>query len=658
MRFITAVREREQVNLKHSKACPAQGTPTDILRSRCVSSTFAQPSAHSPACLALEPRTLLAAVAWTGAAGDSLWSTPENWSGNTLPVNGDDVTIADAAANPTIRFTRGDLRLASLTLRESLTISGGALRLSGDARILAPLNVMGGTIGGPTFEGGRSTWDCAAAHISFTGSAISRIEGNIHFFGTLNVTSARVKVDAQLSIAGVANITNGAIDLEQENSQVVSGTFVLINSRIGLAARPGELPGVAKSLTIAPAVTVRGWGTVGGATFTERVTTDLKNYGTIIADARGQFLIVAPIGAFSPAMSNFGLIRATNGAAVRIAATNLSNYSDAGGGTLTGGTWRADANSSLAIDYNRAIAINAATIILGGTNATIPNLMEQLQTNNGILTLGNGHIWTRYYPVSNNGTITLESISNLNLPVGGTHAGTFNIGAGSVLTVNAGANLLPSARFLGAGQVTISSGTMLLKDWFGESSNVKLSIGRNASVTLAQSLRLGSIEVLGTLNLEMHHATLSGTFSQPSTGRLLIDVRDTSSIGSITVAGGVSLDGTLNITSSTGFDPSENQVALFTAVFFTAAGIDGAFATTNIMGVAAGAYKFVNTGATFELWHNVADFNGDGGVDGSDFEAFATAWVHGINTADVSGDGGVDGADIEYFTRIWGEGGR
>jgi hypothetical protein len=52
-----------------------------------------------------------------------------------------------------------------------------------------------------------------------------------------------------------------------------------------------------------------------------------------------------------------------------------------------------------------------------------------------------------------------------------------------------------------------------------------------------------------------------------------------------------------------------------------------------------------------------ADFNGDGGVDGSDVEAFFLAWESGENAADVNGDGGVDGADAEHFFVRWEAGG-
>jgi hypothetical protein len=52
-----------------------------------------------------------------------------------------------------------------------------------------------------------------------------------------------------------------------------------------------------------------------------------------------------------------------------------------------------------------------------------------------------------------------------------------------------------------------------------------------------------------------------------------------------------------------------------------------------------------------------ADFNQDGGVDGSDIEAFFTTWESGASEGDVNFDGGVDGGDVEYFIVRWSAGG-
>ncbi len=52
-----------------------------------------------------------------------------------------------------------------------------------------------------------------------------------------------------------------------------------------------------------------------------------------------------------------------------------------------------------------------------------------------------------------------------------------------------------------------------------------------------------------------------------------------------------------------------------------------------------------------------ADFNEDGGIDGTDAQAFFAAWSGGNCDADVNQDGGVDGADVGVFFAAWEAGG-
>jgi hypothetical protein len=48
-----------------------------------------------------------------------------------------------------------------------------------------------------------------------------------------------------------------------------------------------------------------------------------------------------------------------------------------------------------------------------------------------------------------------------------------------------------------------------------------------------------------------------------------------------------------------------------------------------------------------------SDFNGDGGIDGGDVEAFFTTWSRGDFVCDLNQDGGVDGRDAEVFLVGW-----
>ncbi len=52
-----------------------------------------------------------------------------------------------------------------------------------------------------------------------------------------------------------------------------------------------------------------------------------------------------------------------------------------------------------------------------------------------------------------------------------------------------------------------------------------------------------------------------------------------------------------------------------------------------------------------------ADFNDDGGIDGSDVADFYVAWENADPAADTNQDGGVDGSDVDAFFIAWSNGG-
>lgn len=56
--------------------------------------------------------------------------------------------------------------------------------------------------------------------------------------------------------------------------------------------------------------------------------------------------------------------------------------------------------------------------------------------------------------------------------------------------------------------------------------------------------------------------------------------------------------------------------------------------------------------ATLEI-DPTGDYNDDGGIDGSDVDAFFFDWERGLAGADVNQDGGIDGGDVEFFFARW-----
>ncbi|MCC6661442.1 MAG: hypothetical protein IT437_11210 [Phycisphaerales bacterium] len=96
----------------------------------------------------LEPRTLLATIAWdAGGDGQSLLD-PLNWDGDVLPGSGDDAVIA-AGSSAALSLTGGSLAVLTLTCDAPLTVgAGGVLSVAQDSQLAGLLALAGGTLSG------------------------------------------------------------------------------------------------------------------------------------------------------------------------------------------------------------------------------------------------------------------------------------------------------------------------------------------------------------------------------------------------------------------------------------------------------------------------------------------------------------------------------
>ncbi|MBA7607732.1 hypothetical protein ES703_14898 [subsurface metagenome] len=126
-----------------------------------------------------------ATVGWEGGL-DHLWSTPANWSGNTLPTSADDAII-DLLPGPTI-------------------VNEGA--------VASKVDVGSGGIGALTVDGGT---------LAVTGGVTFKLDGGIMLgrkegqSGTLNMNSGTITVDGELTVGhkgpGTLNMTGGTITI-------------------------------------------------------------------------------------------------------------------------------------------------------------------------------------------------------------------------------------------------------------------------------------------------------------------------------------------------------------------------------------------------------------------------------------------------------------
>ncbi|MBS0196800.1 MAG: hypothetical protein JSR77_08585 [Planctomycetes bacterium] len=63
--------------------------------------------------------------------------------------------------------------------------------------------------------------------------------------------------------------------------------------------------------------------------------------------------------------------------------------------------------------------------------------------------------------------------------------------------------------------------------------------------------------------------------------------------------------------------------------------------------------SFTVRGFVVEFDRCVGDYNGDGGIDGTDVQAFFSEWESASGCADVNDDGGIDGSDVQTFFDRW-----
>lgn len=319
----------------------------------------------------LEPRTLLAAVAWTGAGGNSLWHNPGNWSTNSVPTADDDVVI-QVAANPTIIFNAatGPRSVKSLVLDEALTLSGGSLAVVGVAKASSQVTLNGGTLSG-------GVWDVAA--LGMTVGATQSTLADVQVLGNLNFTSFISKALLSGSTRfGTANLSAGAATIIFAGGYVLSDALVV--SGIAIGPRAISIAG-AGTLTIGATGSVRiAAGSGDGVTFDPGAGKTLINYGLIASEGGGRTISVA-----TPSFENRGSIRATGGGIVSVTGASWSNFGSIQGSrstqlTLGGTAWTnagsIECSDSTQVSFGGAwsspgtVSFSGGTITLGGTFTT------------------------------------------------------------------------------------------------------------------------------------------------------------------------------------------------------------------------------------------------------------------------------------------------
>jgi hypothetical protein len=325
-------------------------------------------------------------------------------------------------------------------------------------------------------------------------------------------------------------------------------------------------------------------------------------------------------------------------------------------------------NCKLTLAAHTKVSFMGNSTIGGDGTIDFPDNADQGLISTGFLTIGAG-ITIRVSAAAGNGIP--GGIIGDNHSSGGTllNYGTLLIeGAGQPLSVvatqvwNYG-----TTRMLNGAKLTVTSGVVFQAGTMDLASGSRLTISgdlwqdRGTAGTSTNIPAGTTVAVAGSVFIFRGTLTVEGTLTcgeyTHSLATLRITLARDGTAGHIAAVRGITIrSGVLDVTANE-FDPSYGM-PLFTTNLLSGATLSGSFSSYTLAPTAAGKYLLRNTGTGITLLFDFADYNGDGGVDGSDIAPFISAWEQGLPWADINGDGGVDAADLEAFFALWAAGGR
>ncbi|MDQ2801132.1 MAG: hypothetical protein M3Y41_00010 [Pseudomonadota bacterium] len=429
--------------------------------------------------------------------------------GSIAVSNGDAMTIAALANAGTISVAAGGiLDLGGAGLSNSGVISEtdatvnllGSLdlptlnsisRAGGVVDVAGTLNEGGGTLavgGGSALGALRVTGTIANGTIrdgggglTFIGNSIAHPDGgtlqNVTYQGALTLASALSRLTVEgLTLTGAGGNGAGTLNMTGVGSEItLQGSQTLDNATINLGAGDillSDPQAAGATLTLGPNATIIQRGPSAQILIDRAFDDVFSNHGSILAGAAG-----GSFGIDGGAFGNTGLLDASNGETVSIGVVTLLNVS---ANTITGGSFEADAGSTIHLGAVGPIQADNATVTLSGVNSRIDaldpttfNLVSLDQTLNtvgpgGALRLLDRRSFTASASLTDNGTVQVQggvvTASSLGVGAQGVLSG-FGTVAASVAdagTIQAnGGTLVVWGSVSGAGAATIAGGAAL-----------------------------------------------------------------------------------------------------------------------------------------------------------------------------------------------------
>jgi hypothetical protein len=581
----------------------------------------------------LEPRRLLAAVGWDFGGDGTSWSDPLNWTTNTVPGPGDDVTLN--VPNTASIVIDSSQSIRSLVSEENITINNATLTVATTADINGLLRLNGATLAGGSYDVLGGTLEAGATQSTL---ASVQITGDVR----LNQPNSTVL------LTGTTRFTNARLSGASSALRFAPG-FVLNDTVRGEGPATGT-----RTVTLAGAgtYTIAGAGRIlldagagAGLNVLETAATTLVNDGQIRSAASGQIL-----GIGTTSFTNEGTLGVSNG----VLAVNAANWSNAdrievsGGFLNLGGTFNATGPNGIGT-FNRTGGTVNVTGTLVNTGSTLP-----LDANTGSFNLGGGTIL--------NGFVKPQAGNNLVFTTGGGTLDNTVIDGDLVMNQPGGTVLLTGGSRFNTARMTAAStnlrlatGYTLQDDVHVEGAEVggrtlTLGVGGPGNVTFTSAaivrvmigagggLTIGQAGAVTLLNggdirndaadrsIAINTSALTNTgFLTATAGTLSVNAANWTNPGQVTVgAATVNLGGTLNA---------------------SAGNVLGTFNRTSPAGVVNVTGTIDNTGSTLVLDSGTGSFRLAGGTLLNAFVKFAggstlvpTSLGGTLNNTTIDGD--------------------
>jgi hypothetical protein len=334
--------------------------------------------------------------------------TLEVTAGGTNSATG----IFTAQAPATINFSR-----ATITSRNGFLFSDGSqLTGTGTVNLVSGTNTLTGTISiqNLNLTGGTNTLSgpISAPNLNLTGGTLA---GTQTITGAFNWSGGNMNSAGTTTIASGSTLTISTVGFDHDmntHSLINNGTVLWTAGRI----RTGS-------------------GDITNA----NIWQDQAN-SEVNRDFGGGFTSFINLGTYTKSgtagTTTFNSVSLDNPGTIEVQSGTLQlNWSvvQLPGSTLTGGTWRVFANSSLNITTGANITTNQGSVTLDGAGSLFPRI-DTLATNalGGSFTIKNGRNFTTVGDFTNNGTLGVGSGSIF------TVTGNYTQGSGGTLEVQIG----------------------------------------------------------------------------------------------------------------------------------------------------------------------------------------------------------------------------